>query len=142
MAGELEDLENTLGYDPPLKRRCGRPRKSACKHGHSFAGDNIIRLKNGKRACRACRNATNRKWRAKNPAYNAKYYIEKTGEAKLRFRWDGEEGKVVGVDLARLLKTDWVIAADFLKDVMSLVEGYYDEVLEVKYTDEGESYGG
>ena len=145
MAGEIEDLENTLGYDPLPKRRSGRrrgrqrgrPKKLVCKRGHPFEGDNIIYRSNGARNCRACKNAHQRKWKAKNPAYhaeyNAKYYAEKVGGVKLRFRWDGEEGRVVGSDFVRLLDTDWIIAADFLKDVIRLAQSCYDDVLKAKH---------
>lgn len=150
MAGEIEDLENTLGYDPLPKRRSGRPRgrqkKLVCKRGHPFEGDNIIYTSSGTRNCRACKNAHQRKWKAKNPAYhakyNAKYYAEKVEGIKLRFRWDGEDGQVVGRDLLKLKETDWVIAADFLKDVIHLAQNCYDDVLKAKYTDKGEDHGG
>jgi hypothetical protein len=61
------------------------------------------------------------------------------GEIKLRFRWDGEEGRVVGSDFVKLLDTDWIIAADFLKDIIWLAEGYYKDVLKAKHTNKGES---
>jgi hypothetical protein len=146
MAGEMEDLENTLGYDPLPKRRAGKPRgrppkKLVCKHGHPFEGDNVVHLSNGKRACRACKNSHGRKWKAKNPDYSRKYYVEKTiqarGAVKLRFHWDDEEGRVAGLDVARLMKTDWVIAADFLQDVIRLAQSCYDDVLKAKHADKG-----
>jgi hypothetical protein len=148
MAGEIEDLENTLGYDPLPKRRVGRlkkqvrPKKLVCKHGHPFEGDNIIYKSSGARNCKTCQRASQRKWYAKNPNYNANQYAAKTEETKLRFRWDGEEGRVVGEDFRKLLETDWLIAADFLKDVIQLAQGYYDEVLKAKYTDKGADHGG
>ena len=150
MTSEIEDLENTLGYDPMPKRRVGRPRvrqkKLVCKNGHPFVGDNLICRPNGKRVCKACDKVSKQKWRDKNPTYQAKYnaerYAEKAGEVRLRFHWDGKEGRVVGPDLARLMKTDWIIAADFLKDVIFMAEGYYKEVLRAKHTNKGADHGG
>ena len=83
-----------------------------------------------------------RQWYVKNTDYNAERYAEKAGGVRLRFRWDGEEGRVVGMDLRKLKETDWVIAADFLKDVIRLAQSCYDDVLKAKYTDKGASYGG
>jgi hypothetical protein len=148
MAGEIEDLENTLGYDPLPKRRVGRlkqrvrPKKLVCKQGHPLEGDNLIYKSNGARNCKTCQRASQRKWNAKNSDYITKYNAERAGETKLRFRWDGEEGRVIGGDFDRLLETDWIIAADFLKDVIHLAQGYYDEVLKAKYTDKGADHGG
>lgn len=142
MAGEIEDLETTLGYDPLPARRRGRPRKLVCKNGHPLTGDNIIHKSNGKRNCKACQKVSQQKWIAKNPDYNAKQYAARTEDTRLRFRWDGEEGRVIGSDFARLLETDWIIAADFLKDVIRLAGDCYDEVLKAKYTEKGASYGG
>lgn len=39
-------------------------RKTHCAHGHPFAGDNLVRLKNGKRACRTCSNVHSRRHKA------------------------------------------------------------------------------
>lgn len=148
MAGEIEDLENTLGYDPLPKRRSGkrehrvRPKKLVCKNGHPLTGDNLIYKSSGGRNCKTCQRASQRKWYAKNLGYNAKYNAEKVEETKLRFRWDGEEGRVVGMDLLKLKETDWIIAADFLKDVIRLAQNCYDDVLKAKYTDKGQANGG
>ena len=148
MAGEIEDLENTLGYDPLPKRRSGkrehrvRPKKLVCKNGHPLVGDNLIYKPSGARTCKTCQRASQRKWYVKNTDYNAERYAEKAGGVRLRFRWDGEEGRVVGMDLRKLKETDWVIAADFLKDAIRLAQSCYDDVLKAKYTDKGASYGG
>lgn len=155
MAGEIEDLENTLGYDPLPARQVGRPRKRSrgrqkklvCKQGHPFDENNTIYKSNGKRQCRACKNAYQRKWKIRNPTYHTKYNIKYNAEkakkeVRLRFRWDGEEGRVVGMDLLKLKETDWIIAADFLKDVIRLAQNCYDEVLKAKYTDKGQANGG
>jgi hypothetical protein len=50
-------------------------------------------------------------------------------EVKLRFRWDGEEGRIVGMDAENLLGADWIVAADFLNDVVGLCNELYSEVL-------------
>lgn len=155
MAGEIEDLENTLGYDPLPARQVGRPRKRSrgrqkklvCKQGHPFDENNTIYKSNGKRQCRACKNAYQRKWKIRNPTYHTKYNIKYNAEkakkeVRLRFRWDGEEGRVVGMDLLKLKETDWIIAADFLKDMIRLAQNCYDEVLKAKYTDKGQANGG
>ena len=148
MAGEIDDLEDTLGYDPIAKKPRGRPRrKLVCKHGHPLVGDNIINRPNGKRNCRTCKNALNRKWKAKNPDYHRRYYARKlakgdVGAVKLRFLWDGDKGKAVGPDVLRLMKTDWVIATDFLEDVIRLTKDCYDEVLKAKYTPKEQTNGG
>ena len=154
MTSEIEDLENTLGYDPMPKRRVGRPRKMlrgrqkklVCKQGHPFDENNTIHKSNGKRQCRACKNAYQRKWKARNPTYHTKYneerYAEKAGGVRLRFRWDGQYGRVVGSDFVRLMKTDWVIAADFLKDIISLAEDCYEKVMAAKHVDKGADHGG
>jgi hypothetical protein len=143
MAGEIEDLENTLGYDPVPKRRVGRPRsrqkKLVCKNGHPLEGDNVIYKTSGTRNCKICQRASQRKWYAKNADYNAERYAEKAGGVRLRFRWDGQDGQIVGPDVARLMKTDWVIAADFLKDIISLAEDCYEKVMAAKHTNKGES---
>lgn len=146
MTSEIEDLENTLGYDPVPKRRVGRPRvrqkKSICKNGHPFVESNTIYKADGTRNCKICQRASQRKWYAKNADYNAERYAEKAGGVRLRFRWDGQDGQIVGPDVARLMKTDWVIAADFLKDVIRLAQNCYDDVLKAKHTNKGASYGG
>ena len=155
MAGEIEDLENTLGYDPLPARQVGRPRKRSrgrqkklvCKQGHPFDENNTIHRSNGKRQCKACKNAYQRKWKIRNPTYHTKYNIKYNAEkakkeVRLRFRWNGEEGRVVGSDFVRLLDTDWIIAADFLKDVIFMAEGYYKEVLRTKHTNKGADHGG
>lgn len=53
--------------------RHGRDRntnKTHCPKGHPFAGDNLIRRKTGRRDCRQCKNAANRRlyWRKKGLA--------------------------------------------------------------------------
>jgi len=60
------------------------------------------------------------------------------GEIKLRFRWDGEEGRIIGDAFRKLLETDWIIAADFLNDIIHLAQDCYDEVLKAKHTNKGE----
>jgi hypothetical protein len=148
MAGEIADLENTLGYDPLPKRRVGglkkqvRPKKLVCKQGHPLEGDNIIYKSSGARNCKTCQRASQRKWNAKNSDYITNYNAERAGETKLRFRWDGEEGRVIGDDFHKLLETDWIIAADFLKDVIRLAQDCYEDVLKAKYTDKGANHGG
>jgi len=152
MAGEIEDLENTLGYDP-LPARPGRPnkrgrrKKLVCKQGHPFVEGNISYRANGTRFCTTCQKASRRAWLLKNPDYSAKHYAAKNGrvisdEIKLRFRWDGQDGRVVGMDVLKLKETDWVIAADFLKDVIHLAQNCYDDVLKAKHVDKGADHGG
>lgn len=152
MAGEIEDLENTLGYDPlparPKRRKkCGRAKQLVCKRGHPFVEGNIAYRADGTRSCKTCQKATRREWVLKNPDYNAKHYLAKNGrvasdEIKLRFRWDGQDGRVVGMDVLKLKETDWVIAADFLKDVIRLAQNCYDDVLKAKHVDKGANHGG
>lgn len=60
-------------------------------------------------------------------------------EVKLRFRWDGEEGVVVGKDIQCVLNADWIVAADFLVDVIRIAESLYAQVLSNK---NGASRGG
>ena len=50
-------------------------------------------------------------------------------EVKLRFRWDGEEGCIVGNDAENLLNADWIVAADFLNDVAGMCNELYNKVL-------------
>ena len=49
----------------------------------------------------------------------------------LKFRWSDVhgEGFINKTDLAQLLEEDWVVAADFLKDVIQTSEVLYNEVL-------------
>jgi len=63
------------------------------------------------------------------------------GEIKLRFRWDGEEGRIIGDDFRKLLETDWIIAADFLKDIIWLAEDCYEKVMKAKHTNKGANHG-
>jgi hypothetical protein len=63
------------------------------------------------------------------------------GEVKIRFRWNGEEGRIIGDDFRKLLETDWIIAADFLNDIIHLAQDCYDEVLKKKYAEKGANHG-
>ena len=51
---------------------------------------------------------------------------------KLRFFWsevDGE-GLATSVDVDKILEEDWVIAADFLVDIIAIAQALYTGVLE------------
>ena len=44
-----------------------KARKVRCKRGHPLSGDNLIKYKDGRRACRKCANAKSRAWKKANP---------------------------------------------------------------------------
>ena len=51
---------------------------------------------------------------------------------EVKFRWNDNmgEGVISKADRNRLLETHWVLAADFLQDVIHEALNLYDEVLE------------
>lgn len=48
-------------------QRGERANATHCKRGHPFAGDNLVFQAEGKRRCKACRDANVKEWRSKNP---------------------------------------------------------------------------
>ena len=57
---------------------------------------------------------------------------------KLRFFWsevDGE-GLATNIDVDKILEEDWVIAADFLVDIIAIAQALYTGVLEKRDREE------
>lgn len=54
--------ENVLRGVGPSARNAA---KTHCKHGHPFDAANTLIRSNGHRACRTCKRANNRRWKAK-----------------------------------------------------------------------------
>ena len=47
----------------------------------------------------------------------------------LKFRWDGEEGRVTKKDRDMVIYGDWIVAADFLTDVIAIANEMYEELM-------------
>ena len=62
--GHLEPVTNAVNVLRGVSPQAANARKAACPQRHSYSGENLYLYPDGKRACRECKRAGSRAWRA------------------------------------------------------------------------------